>query len=573
MLPAELVGLIARTAMFAHLDEVQRTSLARQLRWLCLPGGQSLFRPGEPADALYLLCSGSLGVFDGPTRLLHQVAAGECVGEMSLLSGGPHRHAVRALRDSELLRLDRPAFEALIERHPGAMLAVARLAVERLLGRRQLGETPGKPRTFALLPVDATVPARALAERLAQALRPYGRCVLVDEAAAAGHGSGWFAEREAEARFTIYLDERGDPVWRRRCLRQADVLLLPAHAAEPARPWPEATPGHPSRAQHRPRHLILLHPGAAVLPGAARRWRAQFSGELQHHHVRSDEDVARVARLASGHGRGLVLAGGGARGLAHLGALKALREAGRHYDAVGGTSIGAIIGAGVALQWDTDTLLRTCREAFVRGHPVSDWTLPLVALTRGRRASAMLRRVFGATDIEDLPRPFFCVSTDLTREARRVHRRGPLWLWLRASSAIPGLLPPVLHHGDVYVDGALMDNLPTDVMADDGLAHITAVSIRADSRLRTRLDASATPPWWRLLLQRRDGHGWPGLVSTLTRAAMVNSEETSARCRALADLLVTPPLEHIGILDWQDFDRAVEAGYRETVKVLEAQRG
>jgi NTE family protein len=153
-----------------------------------------------------------------------------------------------------------------------------------------------------------------------------------------------------------------------------------------------------------------------------------------------------------------------------------------------------------------------------------------------------------------------------------VHRRGPLWLWLRASSAIPGILPPVLHHGDVYVDGALEDNLPTDVMAGDGLAHVTAVSIRADIPLRTRLEATCTPPWWRLLFARRDARGWPGLISTLTRSAMVNSEETSARCRALADLLITPPLHHIGMLDWKDFDRAVDAGYRETVKVLEAQR-
>jgi NTE family protein len=512
-----------------------------------------------------------LGVFAGPAALARQVAAGECVGEMSLLSGRPHRHAVRALRDSELLRLDRAAFEALVERHPGAMLDVARLAVEGLLLRERRAEAPDKPRTFAILPVDAAVPVRALAATLARALETYGRCALIDAASAAGRGSDWFAEREADTRFVIYLDDRGDPAWRRRCLRQADVLLLPAHAGQPARPWPEAAPGHPARARHRPRHLILLHPGGAVLPGAARRWRAQFSGALQHHHVRDDDDITRVARLVSGHGRGLVLAGGGARGLAHLGALKALREAGHRFDAVGGTSIGAIIGAGAALQWGTDTLLRKNHDAFVRGRPVSDWTLPLVALTRGRRASAMLRQAFGAVDIEDLPLPFFCVSTNLTREDRAVHRRGPLWLWLRASSAIPGILPPVLHHGDVYVDGALEDNLPTDVMAGDGLAHVTAVSIRADIRLRTRLEATCTPPWWRLLFARRDARGWPGLISTLTRSAMVNSEETSARCRALADLLITPPLEHIGMLDWKDFDRAVDAGYRETVKVLEAQ--
>ncbi|MBA2080106.1 patatin-like phospholipase family protein [Rhodanobacter sp. PCA2] len=572
MSPTELAELMGRTALFAHLGDAQRAALGRQMRWLCVPGGQYLFKAGDPADALYLLRSGSLGVFDGPTTLLHQLAAGECVGEASLLGEDGHRLSVRALRDSELLRLDRSAYEALIEHHPRAMLDVARVAMQQLLQDGQRDSTPDKPRTFAILPVDTGVPVRPLALQLAKALEAHGSCTVIDAEAGANRGSDWFAEREAEARFVIYLDSTGDALWRQRCLRQADVLLLPALAAKPARPWPEAAPGHPSRVRHRPRHLLLLHAGRQVQLGVAQRWRAQFSGALQHHHIRGEDDVARVARLASGHGRGLVLAGGGARGLAHLGALKALREAGHVFDAVGGTSIGAIIGAGVADGWDTPTLMRKYHAAFVRGRPLSDWTLPLVALTRGRRAATLMREVFGAIDIEDLPTPFFCVSTNLSGAGRVVHRHGPLWLWLRASSAIPGVLPPVLKHGEVYVDGALVDNLPTDVMAADGLAHITAVSIRADIELRGGVDDFATPPWWRLLLQQRSEPRWPRLVSTLTRAAMVNSEEAGEHCRALAQRLITPPLEHVGSLDWKDWEKAVEAGYRETMRVLEAER-
>jgi len=570
MLPADLSALIGRTAMFAHLDDAQRDALAREMRWLCLPGGRPLCRAGEPAEALYLLRSGSLGVFDGPTTLLRQLAAGECMGEISLLGGGRYPHSVRALRDCELLRLDRGAFESLVERHPRAMLEVARAAIGRWMHDPRGDQAPASPRTFAILPVDAGVPVHALAMRLGQALESYGDCAVIDAGQGAGRGSDWFAEREAQARFVIYLDSSGDPLWRQRCLRQADVLLLPALAAEPARPWPEAAPGHPSRARHRPRHLLLLHASHRVQPGAAQRWLAQFSGGLQHHHVCGDADVDRVARLVSGHGRGLVLSGGGARGLAHLGALRALHEAGHRFDAVGGTSIGAIIGAGVAGRWDPDALQDTFHDAFVRGRPLSDWTLPLVALTRGRRAARMLRRAFGSVGIEDLELPFFCVSTNLSVPGPAVHRHGPLWLWLRASSAIPGVLPPVLHRGEVYVDGALVDNLPTDVIAADGIAHVTAVSIRAEITLNTRLDAHATPPWWRLLGQRRQADGWPRLVATLTRAAMVNGEASGERCHALADRLIVPPLEHVGMLDWKAWRHAVDAGYRETVKVLEA---
>lgn len=570
MLPSDVPALIGRISLFAHLDVAQRAALAGNLRWICLPGGQYLFKAGEMAEALYLLRSGSLGVFDGPTQLIRQVSADDCVGELSLFSGEALRYSVRALRDSELLRLDRSTFEHLIERYPRVMLDVARQAMDRLIRRERHVEPPDKPRTFAILPVDNGVPVRGLAMQLAQALEHYGSCLVIDAEHGTNRGSDWFAEREAQARFVIYLDSTGDASWRLRCLRQADVLLLPALAAQAARPWPESAPGHPARVRHRPRHLLLIHPAHRVLPGAARRWRAQFSGELEHHHVCGGGDIARIARLISGHARGLVLAGGGARGLAHLGVLRALHEAGHDFDAIGGTSIGAIIGAGVANMWSIDDLMRNFYEAFVRGRPLSDWTLPFVALTRGRRAAMMLRRAFGAIDIEDLERPFFCVSTNLSGEGRVVHRHGPLWLWLRASSSIPGILPPVLHHGHVYVDGALVDNLPTDVMAEDGVAHITAVAIRADIALRAQTEEFATPPWWRLWMRQRRGTGWPGIVSTLTRAAMVNSEETSLHCIEQADLLVTPPLEHVGMLDWKDWQLAVDSGYQETMRVLEA---
>ena len=563
-------ALLRRSDVFGHLGDEALAALVPELQWFSLPGGRTLFKQGDPADALYFVVSGSLGVFAGPTERVRLVAAGDSIGEIGLISGEGRHYTARALRDSELLRLDLASYEALIQRHPQAMMGVARVAIARLQERMRGDESPGIARTFALLPASADVPARSLAMQLAMELERWGSCAVIDAEHGAGRGSDWFAEREAQARFVIYLDSIGDDLWRQRCLRQADVLLLPTLAAQPARAWPEATPMHPARAGHRPRHLILLHPGRQPALGAAQRWRAEFSGELQHHHVGGHADIARLARVISGNARGLVLAGGGARGVAHLGALRALHEAGHRFDAVGGTSIGAIIGASVAAGWELDVTIDTLRRAFVQGRPLSDWTLPIVALTRGRRAALMLRRAFGALDIEDLALPFFCVSTCLSGDGMMVHREGPLWLWLRASSAIPGVLPPVLHHGRVFVDGALVDNLPTDVMADDGLAHITAIDIRAEISLLTTAEEFATPPWWQLLLGRQDIQR-PGLVSTLVRAAMVNSEGPSEHRRERADLLLTPPLEHIGMLDWKDWERAMEAGYRYTLETLEKQ--
>ncbi|OOG49881.1 patatin-like phospholipase family protein [Rhodanobacter sp. C01] len=574
MSPSDVAELLAHSGMFAQLDAPGREALARELVWVGLPGGRPLFKPGESADSLYLLKSGSLGVFDDRSpedtaELTQLIAAGECVGAASLLGGEQRIRTVRALRDSELLRLDRDAFERLLGRHPQAMLGVARMAIERLQRRDHRADQLGASRTFAILPIDQSVPARVLAMQLAQALGAYGSCGVIDGELGTGRSGDWFADREAKSRFVIYLDASGDPLWRQRCLRQADVLLLPALAAQPACAWPEAALLDPKRTGHRTRHLVLLHAGHQVSLGTAQRWRAPFTGELRHHHICHDSDITRLARLVSGQGRGLVLAGGGARGVAHLGVLRALHEAGHSFDTVGGTSIGAIIGAGLACGWELQAMTETLRRAFVQGKPLSDWTLPLVAMTRGRRASLMLQQAFGALEIEDLPLPYFCVSTRLSGGGMAVHRRGPLWLWLRASSAIPGVLPPVLHQGRVHVDGALVNNLPTDVMAADGIAHITALDIRADIALLTTAEESSTPPLWRLLLQRRQDIRRPGLVSTLVRAGMVNGETASEQRRERADLLITPSLEHIGMLDWKDWQRAIDAGYRHTIELLE----
>ena len=80
----------------------------------------------------------------------------------------------------------------------------------------------------------------------------------------------------------------------------------------------------------------------------------------------------------------------------------------------------------------------------------------------------LLRRELGDIDIEDLPLPFFCVSSNLTTGRIAVHQQGPLWRWLRASVAIPGVLPPVFQGGEVFVDGGAMNNLPVDVMRAKG---------------------------------------------------------------------------------------------------------
>ncbi|MFO1516854.1 MAG: patatin-like phospholipase family protein [Lysobacterales bacterium] len=573
----DLSALLAGTAMFRHLDEAQRRELAGRCEWFALPGGATLFEHGDASDALYLLRSGSLGAFRGdghagPPHLIGVVAAGETVGELGVIVDQPRSATVRALRDSELLRLSREAFQSLVERQPRAMLEAARVAVERLVAR-SAGQPLSAPRTLAILPQSRSTDAAAFAAALQLALADYGRCSMLDAGSGGDHTSAWFAAREAEARYVLYVADVEDRHrdWRELCVRQADALVLLADANAVPGPWPDIACASATAALHRPRHLVLLHTQGEIRRGAGRAWLAQTPG-ARLHHVRGARDAERVARLIVGRSLGLVLSGGGARGFAHIGVVRALREAGLRIDTVGGTSIGAIIGAGVAADWSDEEMLERYRRAFVDGAPLRDYTLPFVAMTRGARVARLLREAFGARDIEDLALPYFAVSANLTGGTAVVHREGPLWLWLRASCAIPGVLPPVLHRGQVLVDGAVINNLPTDVMREEGVADVAAVDIGADDVLHAGTEEFCTPPAWRLLWDRLHRPRRPGLLSILLRAGMVNAEAASHARRALASLLLTPPLGDVELLDWKAYERAIELGYRYAREVIGGER-
>jgi NTE family protein len=349
-------------------------------------------------------------------------------------------------------------------------------------------------------------------------------------------------------------------------VRQADSFVLLADALTVPSVWPELAREDPTACRQQPRHLVLLHDGE-IHQGAGRVWTAQVA-DARLHHVRGNDDIERVARLLIGRSLGLVLSGGGARGFAHIGVVRALREAGIRIDSVGGTSIGAIIGAGVAADWSDEEMLENYRRAFVAGRPLKDYTFPFISLVSGRRVSRLLREAFGVRDVEDLALPYYCVSANLTAGHAQVHRSGPLWLWLRASSAIPGILPPVLHRGEVFVDGAVINNLPTDVMREQAVGEIVAVDISADDVLHAGVEEYALPSAWRLLLDRGRPRKRPGILSILLRSGMVNAEAASIERRAQTKLLLTPPLQSIELLDWHAYERAIDAGYRYACEVL-----
>ena len=569
-------ALRARLRNFPLLQDLGDAALKRVLaeaNWFGLPGGSELARDGENAQALFLVVTGSLGVFvedseNKKRRLVAHVGAGETVGEMSLISGQKeHSAELVALRDTELLRISPQGFESLITRHPRVMLNLMRVLVKRLQATTRSPNDGARPKTFAIVPLQEGLTDAPIAHRLAAALSEMGSRAAVLDASVAEQSADWFNSFEAAHDIVFYRGDGPDTAWTHLCARQADKIFLLARSDRPLPERPPSLPALKERAGSLP-ELLLLHPS-----GQAQNLPEHFalrSGIFEsHHHVRAGNtnDVQRLARFIAGRAVGLVLAGGGARGFAHIGVLKALAEAGVPFDHLGGTSMGAIIAAGIAAEWSLEELTERVRTAFVDSNPLSDYTFPLIALVRGKKVSTLLRQNFGDMRIEELPKPFFCVSSDLTTGRIHDHRSGALWRALRASVALPGILPPVTHHGHLLVDGGVMNNLPVDVMRQHEAGPIIASDVTGELDLQVKDDRYGERPIWQLLWQRM--RGTPSIVSILMRSGTVGSEAQRRVVREQADYLFEPPLPDIGLRDWKSFDRAIAEGYEHAQQMIE----
>jgi NTE family protein len=272
------------------------------------------------------------------------------------------------------------------------------------------------------------------------------------------------------------------------------------------------------------------------------------------HVVRTDDldaSAARVARRLTGRAVGLVLSGGGARGLAHVGVIQELLAAGVHVDRVGGTSMGAFIGAMLAVGMDADEIDARCYEEWVRRSPLSDYRIPKISLIRGDKARAMLLRTFGDARIEASAREFCCVSCDLVRGELVVHRRGPLAEAVGASISVPGLVPPLARRGRLLVDGGVLDNLPVGAVGAAQEGPLVAVDITA----RVRPVQPGDEP-----LRLRE---------TLMRTLTLGSADTAAAARRHADLVIKPADIGAGFLEFHQLDRLRDEGRRAAAAALE----
>lgn len=562
------------------------SQIAGAVEMVRLRSGETLFERGDESDAAYFVVNGRLAVNDEEGDRVAELTRGEIVGELGLIESAPRSATVLAIRDTTLARVGRDVFDGLLAAHPAVMLHIART----ILGRSSGGKAARGGMVLAVAvasDVDAHAWTSAFAREVAhhgatahlwsgkidEALGTAGICSIDDRAAGAYRLREYLHEVEIDHEYAVFEADREHTRWGERALRHADrvIIVVPPEPSEEEEARLSSWIGSVNPSART--MLVVLHPPGKERPTGSAALRERFGLERVVH-IRADVpgDVARVARVVTGNATALALSGGGARGFAHLGVYRALTEVGVPVDIVAGTSIGSPIAAAIAQGLDPDEVTDTCRRLF-KG--LLDYTLPFVSLVKGERITRAIGAQMGGWTIEDLWLPFLCVSTNLTRSVPQIHTVGDLTTAIRASVAIPGVLPPVPFGGDLLVDGGVLDNLPIDPLRrfhDPG--RIVAVDVAPPRGPRAKADYGLSVSGWEVMRSRvgRGSRAYPGIVGVLLRSMITASANRRDRViqSGVVDLYLDLDLRGVGMLEFGTVDRVAAVGYESARPRIEA---
>jgi NTE family protein len=584
--PQTVAEFLRNVPLFAALSAEMREEVARLAAEVSLAREEWLFREGDAADGVYVVRVGHLEVIDeeGEPQRINTLTRGAVLGELALLSDSVRSASVRALRDTELLKIDRASFDSLLRREPELALSLTRVLSAQLQASRAVpvARRP-RPVAIALRAVGPDVPVMDIADELSRAMCAWGSVAVLHadprrrEAGERAAGDGDAGRVEALARFAPLVE---------RCELDHDQVIMVCGMGERPSAWDEFCTARADRVlavvsgEETPewsaglRGADLVGYGVPSSSGALAGWiDALAPASLFTIAAGADrrDDCARVARRLAARSVGVVLAGGGARAFAHLGALEVLLDAGLLVDRVGGVSMGAFVGGLLAAGRDSAAMDACCYEEWVRRNPINDYTLPRHSLVKGHKAEAMLERVFGELRVEELARSFYCASVNLRANQLVIQRDGPLMDAVGASISLPLIAPPLRRDGRLLIDGSLLDNLPLQPMSSSGEGPVLAIDIKGGEERAAAPGGAA-----------REGHAagaqdgrparpprLPSLPETMARIALLSSANTDESARRLADMTIPVRVSGVGLLEFHQIDAARDAGRRAALAALD----
>ena len=568
-------------------DEYQLQDLEAQLEWLRVKKGDLLIRQGDPGDAMYIVVSGRLRVVhenpDGSQEPLLEIARGETVGEMSFFTNDIRSASVYAMRDSVLVKLSSVVFYELIGRHPSFHNHITRGIVRRLQTKARSVKSQVGVTNFAIVPLDNHPIVYSFIRAFVRSMGQHGSTLYLNhDQLSASMGfhedadnsdpsnglriSTWLDEQERRYKYVFLETTPTINSWSRRAIQRADHIIFIAKGTSETFVQ-DIEKQILKEAGHTRKTLALLYNDGSSPPVTTRYWLANREID-QHFNIRIDtsKDIDRFARALAGRSIGLVLSGGGARGFGHMGVIKALQESNIPIDMVGGTSMGAVIAAHVAMNRKYDEMYARTKEAFVEAKPFKK-QIPLFSFYKGKKLDEVTYQILYQDNyIEDTWLPCYFVSSSLTSSDIAVHDSGLIWNAIRASTALPGIITPVLLNDQLHVDGGLLNNLPVDVMRERSQGKVIAVDV---TQMKSVPPQATKAPNLLDFVMNRGGSSnkntdFPSILEVLMRSMLLGSVKKTRLSLKEADFSICPPVDDYGLLEFPSIDPIVEAAYQHT---------
>jgi lysophospholipid hydrolase len=576
------------------------------LQWMNVKTGEIVVSRGTPCDSFFIVLSGSLRSNDGKNdneQIWTKFGRGSCIGGLQILTGESWPGDVHAVRNSELAIVPFSVLDAIMNMFPKALAHFTRVVTTQGIKRNDNMSTMESYglsiATVAVIPLysNANEDSSQFCSLLLNAMEKIAPSTLITKSRARACLKSKSYEKdnpvhqdrltrllgdlEENNRVVIYQAEQKFTWWTKVSIEHADCVLLAVKANE----VPEKSKvdeylaflglSHPVKV-----HLVKIQNADfdSKLGRGVNDWNEQRPYITNHHLVRQPYtsnvmDINRLCRRITGRSLGLALGGGGARGLAHLGVIRALREAGVTVDMVGGTSQGAFIGA-LYSQYpdDYETLIAKSKRMAVRLASVKDklldLTFPVVSYFNGSRFNdTIIESVGEHTRIQDLILTYFCVTTDICQSSEVIHTKGCCWKYVRASMSLQGYLPPICENGMLLLDGGYANVVPGDVMAKQGAKTVIAVDVSGEVTHDYYEYGTHLSGFWILW------NSWnpftktvriPSMGELARRLIWVSSLKKSAEVADSVDLFLRPPVQDYGTLDFDKFDDIVQVGYEYT---------
>jgi NTE family protein len=584
---ADLVSVIHSSRIFSTVDRAACEKLLPRLEKIILLQGNILFEQGDPSDSLYILIDGQLVSMlltpEGKQKIVGTIEKGETVGELGAISNQPRSSTIRATANCKLLKLSRNEFDEFSKENPGFITRVIDLIITRSQNTLKLMSQKKLYQHIAIIQGTENTNLDKFLQKLKENFKTSNRYILLDSPV---DTNLFRAIEQAEEKHQIVffkldpkkLAELGSK------LNHLGGVLVVADADSSGRLSQFALDllsrhQTPFATQY---DLVLLHDDKTTLPHGTMNWLGQANFTL-HHHLRMNDDLGyqRIIRFMKGTAYGLVLGGGGSKGWVGLGAIKALLDAGIPIDAIGGTSVGAMVGACYITAQDYDATYLSFKKIIDSLHNPFSWrnlTWPLISIFSMQKATLCAKDLFSNKQIEDMWLPFFSIACNLSTGKETVHRQGSLWKKIRATSSLPGIAPPLVLKGELYVDGGLMNNLPVDCMramlGEDST--IIAISLMGKTDKIIHYNFPPALPF-RVGLLKKLGLGYkdytfPPFFNTFLQSLLIGSSTKEKINQLASDILICPDLSPFRSLeiDENKIQPMIEIGYTEMQEALKS---